>query len=119
MEPKLDVLVWDDDLNTVKAVYKHCRARPIRKAITGIDFLHALQRKPKIVILNKIEQFTEDQIADSLSERLTNGAYVIICKDDPVYRHRMVEKLKIRGVSAVQFEPDSEFLWISIYNILK
>jgi len=119
MEPELDVLIWDDDPNTVKAVYRHCRPRPIRKAITAIDFLHSLQRKPKVVILNKIEQFTEDDIADSLSERLTDAAYVIICKDDPAYRKRMVEKLRIHGVRAIQFDPDSEFLWISIYNILK
>lgn len=118
MEPKLDILLWDKSYERVKVLYRKYPTTSVRKAINFTDFMLSLERKPRLVIIGKQDEQEPKQIADVLAERLTKGSNVLIWyvqKDS----QELTRALRVVGINASCFHFGNEYLWISIYNILK
>jgi len=120
MEPNLDVLVWDDSFERVRVLYKKYPGLSIRKAISGTDFIVSLDRQPTLIIIGKQVEYTPQQLADILSEHLTEDTTVLIWK---VANNSAEISTQLKDCDHVQsssgFSFDSPYLWISIVNILK
>ena len=116
MEPHLDILLWDDDRYRIQAFYRKCPARSIRRVINDIDFICSLERKPRLVVLNKIQRYGPEHFAQILRARLTSDAFVVTVGDDRLHWQDIMVQ---HGVPCVSFEIDNHYLWISVHNILQ
>lgn len=119
MEPDLDILIWDKNRQNIQTFYKKCPARSIRVCIDRADFINSLTRKPKVIILNEIKEYSLDSLAETLRNQLTEDTKVITCMAGVENRRHLKSVLARNGVESISFDIESQWLWVSIYNIVE
>lgn len=119
MESRLDILMWDSDPHRITFIhnkYPNCSLRTVKDSV---DLIEQIKRQPTLIIINTDQLFDEEHVYKLLAEGLTDGAYVVTFAQNLSYRRNIVNRLRKLGVTAISFEINSAYLWISLYNILK
>ena len=119
MATKLDILVWDDSFERVRALYGRYPGVHIRKAINRDDFAEGLTHNPTLVILGKQTETSPEQIKQTFEDELTEETCVLIWLVASDSREVLAQ---VKEVDLVQiasgFSFTNQYLWISTFNIL-
>jgi hypothetical protein len=115
---KLDILVWDDDFERVRALYKRYPGLHIRKAIDRSDFIEGLTHEPTLVIIGQTETNAK-QIQQTFEDELTEETTVLIWYVAPDSREVLQKVKQVDLAVASGFSFTNQYLWISTVNILR